>query len=169
MTAAGSAALTQVTATAQWLCYSKPLTQLNQTAAQSIPNITATAVQWVKITDRDGGFTSATTYTAESPGYYQLAASVAYAANSAGVRQAWFTVTTGAANPAGPGVTTSFALASVPAPSGVPAAVAPKSLVAARVYIGDYFQVMAFQSSGAALLTSVSPAGSWWTISMVSA
>ena len=108
-TAASSAALTQAAAAAQWLCYSRPLTQLQQTSTQSIPASTATAVTWAKITDRDGGFTSSTTYTAQTPGYYLLAACIIYAASSAGIRQCYFTVTTGSNNPAGSGITTGFA------------------------------------------------------------
>lgn len=168
-TAVSSAALTQCAAAAQWLCYTRPLTQLQQTSTQSIPNNTATAVTWAKITDRDGGFTSSTTYTAQTPGFYLLAACITYAANATGSRQCYFTVTTGASNPAGAGVTTSFALAAPAAVASVPTSAVSKSLVPQRVYTGDYFQVIALQTSGGALSTSTSDGGSYWTIQMVSA
>jgi hypothetical protein len=165
-----SAALTQAAAAARWLCYTRPLTQAQQQVTQSIPNSAATPVTWdTKITDRDSGLTSATTYTAQTPGYYLLAASVCYAANSTGGRQCYFTVTTGPGNPAGPGITTSFALAAIPGAATVPAAAVSKSLVPQRVYAGDSFQVIAFQSSGGALPTSTANGGSYWTIQMVSA
>ena len=168
-TAASSAALTQCAAAAQWLCYTRPLTQLQQTAVQSIPNSTNTAITWAKLLDRDGGFTASTTYTAQTPGFYLLTACICYAANSTGARWCWFTVTTGPNNPAGAGVTASFALAAIGGVATVPTSVVSKSLVPQRVYIGDYFQVLAFQSSGGALSTSTSDGGSYWTIQMVSA
>ena len=169
-TAATSAGLTQVAAAAQWLCYTRPLTRARQAVTQSIPNATATPVTWdTKIIDRDGGFTSSTTYTAQTPGFYLLAACIGYAANATGGRQCYFTVTTGSNNPAGPGVTTSFALAAVPAAASVPTAAVSKQLVPQRVYTGDYFQVIAWQNSGGALSTSTANGGSYWTIQMVSA
>ena len=168
-TAVSSAALTQCAAAAQWLCYTRPLTQLQQTGVQSIPNNTATAVTWSKITDRDGGFTSTTTYTAQTPGYYLLAACITYAASATGGRQCYFTVTTGPGNPAGPGVTTSFALTAIPGMATTPASAVSKSLAPQKAYAGDYFQVIALQTSGGALSTSTSDGGCYWTIQMVSA
>jgi hypothetical protein len=134
----------------------KPLTLLEQQTAQTLTTATLTAVTWdTRITDRDSGWASGsdTRYTAQTPGYYLLAANVQFASNATGARVIVFQVTTGSGNPAGPGVTTQFGRAGIAAVSGAATCASSKSLTP-YMYDGDYAQVLAYQSSGGNLATT---------------
>ena len=167
---AQGAQLAELCTAISWLMSGKPLTRLTQGTAQSFTSGTAAAVTWdTKIVDRDSGWSSShtTRYTAQTPGYYQLAAGVSFASNTTGARLAYFQVTTGSNNPAGPGVTTAFCRPSVPG-AGLTTGVTLESLTP-YLYDLDYVEVYAEQNSGGALSTAVTgTTPSFFTISLAS-
>lgn len=170
--AATGAAMQALATATTYVLSGKPEAQLTQNATQSLTNSTQTAIAWQsKITDRDGGWSSGsnTRYTAQTRGLYQLAACICYAANATGSREAMFRITTGANNPAGAGVTTTFGFTSLPPSSGV-TAVPAASLTPQLMYVADYVEVLGWQNSGGALSTTLTGAQgpSFFTIALAS-
>ena len=153
-----SAAMNLLGTAITWVLSGHPVTQLTASSTQSIPNNANTAFTWnSKIIDRDGGWAggSPSKYTAQTPGIYKVAAFIPFAGNATGSRRLFFQVTTGSNNPAGAGLTTLFGVASVYAVgAGIASCVSSKSLTP-YMYDGDFIQVYAYQSSGGALLTTI--------------
>jgi hypothetical protein len=165
--AAQGAQLAELCTAITWLMSGKPLTRLEQTAAQTLTTATTAPVTWdAKIVDRDSGWSSGSDsrYTAQTPGYYLLAACVSFASNATGARVVAFQVTTGPNNPAGSGLTTLFGRTGIPAASGAASSASAKSLTP-YLYDLDYVQVIAEQTSGGNLATA---APSYFTITMAS-
>jgi hypothetical protein len=127
--------------------------------SQSLASGNAALTWTTKVTDRDGGWSSGsdTRYTAQTPGYYDLAAQVTFATNATGLRQAYFQVTTGSGN------ITQFGAQSVEPAGGVPTRLAI-GIMSPYLYAGDYIQVWGEQTSGSGLSTATS----YWQIALES-
>ena len=140
---------------------------------QSISITTDTAIIWtVAVTDSDSGWTSgaATRYTAQTPGYYRLDAVWQAAAETTGsYRGARFRVTTGANNPGGPGLTTSFGsqrLPNVTSATGTNYTAIGCSAISPYMYVLDYVELIAY--AGHAETTGFTDGGSYMTATLVS-
>jgi hypothetical protein len=171
--AAPSAGMNELCTAITWLYTGRPLAQLSATTAESIAASTPTAIAWnTKIEDRDGGWLSGanTNYTAQTQGIYMVAAFIPWAANATGSRRLNFQCTTGSNNPAGSGLFLPFGGASVYTVSGsVATCVAAKSLTP-YMYVGDFLEVIAWQSNTGSVSTSVTSqyGPPIWTIQHVS-
>lgn len=133
-----------------------PLAELRQSVAQPLPHATWTAIT-LDLEDEDtdvdgigGHSTSVNTsrFTARYPGWYDLGGGVSVVVSGAGVRGAKFQVV-------GIDVNGSQAL--------FPTQASFSNIITAhkkQVYlgVGDYVELLGYQSSGGALNTSVSPA-----------
>lgn len=128
---------------------SKPYVSVYQTAAQSIPTATFTAINFdTEETDNDGMHSTGTNpsrLTAVTPGWYLVSGQVAYAANATGSRNARLGVNL-AVVPAS-GTTT------LPANGNL--GVATVATRAVFLNAGDFVQIQGMQSSGGALNTGV--------------
>lgn len=164
--AAQGAQLAELAAAITWCMSGKPLTELEQRSAQTFTTGTAAAVTWdTKLADRDSGWSSgsSTRYTAQTPGYYLAAAGVSFSASSAGVRIAYFQVTTGSGNPGGAGNTTQFGDKATTASSTTLTRLS-LGMLTPYLYVGDYVEVYAEQTSGGNLATS----SCYWELTLVS-
>jgi hypothetical protein len=133
-----------------------PMAELRQTAAQSIPNGTFTALLFdTSDVDKDylvatnaGHSTSSNTsrYTARFPGWYQCSGGVSIAANAVGVRGAYWYVNGSPLNGTESMGTNSGATnhGTVPRTKHI------------YLNIGDYVELFCYQTSGGALNTAVS-------------
>jgi hypothetical protein len=128
---------------------------LTTSAAQSIPASTLTAITWgaAANTGPDTMWTSGSQLTAQTPGYYDLDAQVAYATSTSGAREIMFRVTTGASNPGGAGNTTIFGQSTATPISGNPSVVTT-GVTSPYLYVLDYVEVLAYQTSSGALNTA---------------
>jgi len=132
----------------------RPLAVMRQTVAQSIPNATPTAILLdATDVDRDGGHSTNTSwYIANTAGWYQASAVVAFISNATGARFAWLQVN-GA---------TRKAEAAGPPSSGFETAQNVTDTFFLNV--GDYVEAYAYQSSGGALNTFIGLTTSRMTI-----
>lgn len=123
-----------------------PRAIVRQGTAQSIPNALFTAITWdVEDEDTDGMHaTGANSLVCVTPGVYMVAADVTFAPNATGFRAIRFAV-----NGTGIG-----GRASIPSPTATVSADLSVSR-AVMLAVGDTLSVVAYQSSGAALNTSV--------------
>lgn len=134
--------------------------------SQTLPSTPATALTWTTITDRDGGHSNSvnpTRYTAQTPGYYDMSASVTFASNASAPRLAYFQVTTGPNNPGGSGNATLFG-GSMTQPAGSLATRVTIGQLSPYLYLGDYVEVYAYQNSGSGLSTATC----YWQLALVS-
>jgi hypothetical protein len=136
-------------------------TVLSATGSQSVSSSTATAVQWATPSvNRDAGWVSghATRYTAQTPGYYDMAAKIDFPSNATGARGLYFQVTTQGNNPGGSGLTTQFG-----GTSGVADQTTDTNLDISQqtpyLYLLDFVEVYAYQTSGGGL--TLTAAGQW--------
>lgn len=124
-------------------------------SGQNLTTGTVTALTWTETDDRDNGHSNSTNparYTAQTPGYYDLAADVRFAASGAGDRLAFFQVTTGANNPGGAGLITAFGALKTTADNTGTTNLAI-SMASPYLYLLDYVEVYAQQTSGGTLAT----------------
>lgn len=138
--------------------YHPPVAKINQSTAQSINNATSTAVQFnnptdILDTDVDGTgghdpVTNNTRFTARYPLWMWVAGSVTFAANATGIRTCWLAIN---------GIDVDSSAESSP---GTASDVLSISTRPTKIYLaqGDYVELMAYQTSGGALSTVVSPA-----------
>lgn len=140
---------------------------------QAIPATTATAIGWNNaISNSDSAWSSAnnTRFTAQTPGYYQFEAVwQSTAETSSGYRGGYFRVTTGANNPGGAGLQTSFGAAreaNVTSSTGANYTAAGCALVSPYLYVLDYVEFIAYSSH--AETTGFLDGGSYMTATLVS-
>jgi hypothetical protein len=140
---------------------------------QSISATTATAIIWtVAVEDSDTGWSTSnrTRYTAQTPGYFRCdGVWQATAETSSGYRGAYFRITTGANNPGGPGLTTSFGssrLANVTSATGVNYTAIGCSMISPYLYVLDYVELIAYSSHSET--TGFTDGGSYFTATLVS-
>ena len=157
------AVLNQLAAAVTFLNTNQALTLLTVAGSQTIATATDAAVQWAALgvpVNRDSGWASGTStrYTSRTPGYYDMAAHVDFASNITGYRHAYFQVTTGANNPGGAGLTSVFSGVAVNADESTDTHVQISAL-SFYLYVLDYVEVYAYQTSGGAL--GISSASQW--------
>lgn len=128
---------------------SPPIAELRQTAAQSIPNATYTAVAFnAEDVDSAGGHDNVTNnsrYTAVYPGWYQVSGASGFVANAAGRR-----ITGWAVN----GTTLTGSQLSSPNTGGVVDINVAARTMLAYLNVTDYVELLAYQDSGGALNTN---------------
>jgi hypothetical protein len=137
---------TQVSALGRWATRPVIFSYWQNTTAQSLPNNTATAIQWdTRGADSDTGFASGnpTRFTATVTGWYEISGTAVFAANNTGARTAQFAVN-GAAVPYG--LSQGAAVASV--------RTALSAQIIYHLAAGDFVELWATQTSGAALGTA---------------
>lgn len=124
-----------------------PTAQVSQTATQSLANTTFTPISFdVNILDTYGGHSTTvnnTRYTAQVAGIYQVSGIVTFASNSTGDRAAEI-----GKNGSGISYSTTGFRASTGTVTGVPV---PGILI--TLAVGDYVEILGWQSSGGALST----------------
>jgi hypothetical protein len=160
--------LNQLASCVTWLNTLPAYALLEETSTTSVAASTFTALPWpTKITDRDSGWSSGsnTMYTAQTPGYYAVSAGIAFAVNGNGSRIGYFQVTTGSNNPGGAGNTTIFGTtANSPANASTVDCVLALGTTSPYLYVGDYLQVFAYQSTSGALNSGPNR----WTVALIS-
>jgi hypothetical protein len=130
----------------------KPQADLQQSVAQSIPSGTATALLFdIESLDTANGHSTTTNtsrYTCQTGkgGWYNVTGVVGFAANGTGARQA--TIRTNAAT-----IWAQVTVNAVTGGGGTGIYIGKKLFLAA----GDYVEIFAYQSSGAAVSTSLGP------------
>jgi hypothetical protein len=132
---------------------SPPIAELRQDAAQTFTTAVATAVQFGAFdvdTDVDGVgghdiATNNTRYTARYSGWYQVAGVVSFAVNGTGDRFAWLMVN-------GADVNGSLGFTAADATAVTEVACHTKHVF---LNVGDYVELIGFQSSGGNLNTAV--------------
>ncbi len=136
---------------------------------QSIPVTTATAIIWtVAAANSDAGWSAGnpSRYTAQTPGYYWLDAVWQSAAETTGsYRGAYFRITTGAGNPGGGGLTTSFGSSRAPnvtSATGVNYTAVGASMLSPFLYLLDYVELIAY--AGHAETTGFTDGGSYMSV-----
>ncbi|MGW0805942.1 hypothetical protein [Nonomuraea sp. NPDC002799] len=131
---------------------SPPLAILRKNASQAATNSAHTIVTWeVEDIDRDGGHSTVTNtsrYTSQTAGYYQLSGEITFAANGSGWRDIMFqkngTTSTRQSRNGTPAI-----------PSGT--ADSALNLTGTMFLgVGDYAEILAYQTSGGALNMNVS-------------
>lgn len=150
-----TSALNQIRDAVRFL-QSPPIAELRQTSAQSIPNSTWTALTFgVEDVDTDidgtgGHSTSVNTarFTARYPGWYALGGSASIVFSAAGVRGAKWQVNGIDLNGGQQLLATNPSFSNI-----IPA----RSIKHVFLTDGDFVELLAFQSSGGALNTSVAP------------
>jgi hypothetical protein len=160
-------------------CLTPPRAVLQQTnvspvsGGQAITITTDTAIIFtVAALDSDSGWSTSnrTRYTCNTPGYFRFdAVWQATAETSATYRGARFRVTTGANNPGGAGLTSSFGsqrLPNVTSATGTNYTAIGCSGISPLLYILDYVELIAY--AGHAETTGFSDGGSWMTATLVS-
>ena len=140
---------------------------------QAITATTDTAVIFtVAVLDSDSGWStsSRTRYTAQTPGYFRFdGVWQATAETTSGYRGARFRVTTGANNPGGAGLTSSFGsarLANVTSATGTNYTAIGCSMISPYLYVLDYVELIAYSSH--AETTGFADGGSYMTATLVS-
>ncbi len=139
---------------------------------QAVAITTDTAIIWTVAVQSDAGWASGnpSRYTAQTPGYYRLdAVWQATAETTASYRGARFRVTTGANNPGGAGLVSSFGsarLLNVTSATGVNYTAIGCSMISPLLYIADYVELIAY--AGHAETTGFTDGGSWMTTTLVS-
>jgi len=141
----------------------KPIAQLTQPVAQSIPNAAYTALTFTsEVIDRDNGHSTTVNtsrYTAQTAGWYFVSGAAKFAANATGQRiAAWFVngvqLDLNRYQNNGAGLSTN--------------ADAQSRLV--NLNVNDYLELRAYQDSGAALNTqAITNENSYMTVVWVSA
>ena len=127
----------------------KPILQMNQTVAQSIPNTTWTAITFTaEVIDRDNAHSTTVNtsrLTAQTAGWYFISGRVQFAANATGQRLSGWTIN-------GTQISTNryptITIASIPA-----TALADSRLI--YLSVNDYLELVAYQDSGGALNTQI--------------
>lgn len=117
--------------------------------SQTLVTSTETVIQFAASTDRDSGWSGGATarYVAATPAYYDCSAHLDFASNSTGWRHGYFQVTTGASNPGGAGNVSAFGGVSANADTSTDTHL-QFSQQSPYLYIGDYVQVIGYQTSG---------------------
>lgn len=140
---------------------------------QAIAATTATAVIWTSaINNGDSAWSAGnpTRFTAQTPGYYLFEAVwQSTAETSSGYRGGYFQVTTGANNPGGAGLTTSFGAAraaNVTSASGVNYTAIGCAMISPLLYVLDYVEFFAYSSH--AETTGFTDGGSYMTATLAS-
>lgn len=140
---------------------------------QSILATTDTAITWtVAVLDSDTGWSAAnpTRYTCATPGYFRFdAVWQATAETTSGYRGARFRITTGANNPGGAGLVSSFGsqrLPNVTSATGTNYTAVGCSMISPLLYIADYVELIAYSSH--AETTGFADGGSYMTATLVS-
>ena len=140
---------------------------------QSIAITTDTAIIWtVAVNNSDSAWSSgnATRFTCQTPGYYLFEAVwQATAETTATYRGARFRITTGANNPGGAGLVSSFGsarLANVTSATGVNYTAIGCAQISPLLYVLDYIELVAY--AGHAETTGFTDGGSWMTATLVS-
>jgi len=123
----------------------KPVAKLRQTVSQSLATSgTAAAVLFdVEDVDYDGGHSTVTNtsrYTAQTTGWHVVNYTIGFASNATGYRQGYIQLN---------GIANFFAYEIVPAVNGQVTAIGNGGVT--FMTAGDYIEVMALQTSGAAL------------------
>lgn len=127
----------------------KPLFSTVQSAAQSIPNATWTAVTFLtEDIDTHGGHTTLPRYTAQVAGWYRITAKVVFVASATGARFARLLRNGAIVVPSGGNITPPHSDASV-----------VNVLSVVQLAVSDYVELQAYQASGAALNTFWSAGG----------
>jgi len=173
-----AAALNQLGAAVQFLL-TPPKAVLQQTnvapvsGGQAIAATTATAIIWtVAVNNGDSAWSagSPTRYTSQTPGYYLFEGVWQSTAElTSGYRGAFFRITTGANNPGGAGLTTSFGAsreANVTSATGINYTAVGAALISPYLYVLDYVELIAY--SGAAETTGFTDGGSYLSATLVS-
>lgn len=131
-----------------------PVAMLRQTSAQTLSTGTSTAIQFnAEDVDDDvdgvGGHdnvTNNTRYTARYPGIYLVSGGVTFAANATGFRLLWFRVN---------GIDINGSLVELNAVTGGAVAGMATRTIEQYLASGDYVELIAHQTSGGNLNTSV--------------
>ena len=135
---------TQLGALASWSTRPVIFSYWQNTTAQSLTNNTGAPIQWDTLNaDSDQAYSNTTRFTCPVTGWYSIAGTAVFAANATGVRTAQIAVN---------GALVPFGLGQVPAASGVRTAVSAEVIY--HLSAGDYVELYATQSSGAALATA---------------
>jgi hypothetical protein len=137
---------TQVEALANWSTRPVIFCYWQNTTAQSLPNNAATALAFdTPAADSESCWSSATPsrFNCQVAGWYSISGSAVFAANATGARTAQIAVN-GAAVP--------YGLGQAAAAASVRTAVSAEAIY--HLNVGDYVEVWATQSSGAALNTA---------------
>jgi hypothetical protein len=137
---------TQVVALGGWAVRPVIFSYWQNSTAQSLPNNAATPIQWdTRGADSDNGFASAnpSRFTAAILGWYAISGTAVFAANTTGARTAQIAVN-GAAIP--------FGLGQAAAAASVRTAISAEIIY--PLSVGDYVELWATQTSGAALNTA---------------
>jgi hypothetical protein len=136
----------QVVALGIWVVRPVIFNYWQNATAQSLANNTATAIAWDTYgADSDAGYASATPtrFTAAVAGWYSISGTAVFAANATGARTAQIAVN-GAAVP--------FGFGQAAAAASVRTAISAEIIY--HLAVGDYVELWATQSSGAALATA---------------
>jgi hypothetical protein len=140
---------------------------------QAIAATTDTAIIWtVAVLDSDTGWSTSnrTRYTAQTPGYFRFdAVWQAAAETTSGYRGARFRVTTGANNPGGAGLVSSFGserLPNVTSASGANYTAIGCKGISPYLYVLDYVELIAYSSH--AETTGFTDGGSYMDATLVS-
>ena len=140
---------------------------------QSIPVTTDTAIIWtVAVNNGDSAWAAGnpSRFTAQTPGYYLFDGTwQSTAETSAGYRGARFRITTGANNPGGAGLVSSFGsarVANVTSATGVNYTAVGCSMISPLLYIADYVELIAYSSH--AETTGFTDGGSYLTATLAS-
>lgn len=135
---------TQLGALASWSTRPVIFSSWQNTTAQSLANNAATALQWDTVNaDSDQGYNNGTRFTCPVIGWYSISGAAVFAANATGTRTAQIAIN---------GTPVAFGFGQVPAASGVRTAVSAG--IIHHLNVGDYVELWATQSSGAALATA---------------
>ena len=132
----------------------RPIANLRQTVVQSIANAAGVAITFdAEDFDTANGHDNVTNnsrYTAVYAGRYLLGGGVSYAANATGVRGAYWYVN---------GSTVAGTEVIIPASGGGIVTSVPARSVLTFLNVGDYVELIAYQTSGGALNTGVTGGG----------
>ena len=140
---------------------------------QAIAATTATAIGWNNaIVNSDSGWSSGnnTRYTAQTPGYYLFEAVWQSTAElTSGYRGAYYRITTGANNPGGAGLTSSFGSnrpPNVTSSTGANYTGTGAAMLSPYLYLLDYVELIAY--SPHAETTGFADGGSMMTVTLAS-
>jgi hypothetical protein len=145
-----AAQLNQLGAALGFALNSRPVCKAHQTAAQSIPHVANPAITF-NVTDvdtdlgRSGTGSGTDRYVCRTQGWYLVAATVSYVTNTTGARLAVIAVNGAFQN----------GYAGMPNAGSTNSGVSVSGLV--HMNVNDYLQILAYQDSGVAVNTAVSP------------
>lgn len=126
----------------------RPHAVLRRTTSQSVTNSFGEAVQWTsEDLDTDSGHSTVTNtqrYTVQSDGVYYLTAIVPFAGNASGRREAYFRLNGDSSRRWGQ-------MTIYPGSAGASAELCVAIATHMKLVVGDWVEVIAFQTSGGAL------------------